>query len=120
MIPRVIVLHPSDNLARLLDPGKEGESCILQGGRIWRGHVAAGRALRGLFACRYDVEDRLEAIGTHTLWHDASTRGRVAVMAKFQAVFPKLEGLKAAEYRDGTTCCPPPTAYLRIAHIFGI
>jgi altronate dehydratase small subunit len=28
---RAIVLNPSDNVATLLDPGKEGESCALQG-----------------------------------------------------------------------------------------
>jgi altronate dehydratase small subunit len=31
MMPRAIVLHPSDNVATLLDPGKEGETCTLQG-----------------------------------------------------------------------------------------
>ena len=30
---RAIVLHASDNVATLLDPGQEGETCILQGER---------------------------------------------------------------------------------------
>ena len=30
-MPRAIVLHPSDNVATLLDAGKEGETCTLQG-----------------------------------------------------------------------------------------
>lgn len=32
-MPRAIVLEPSDNVATLLDSGKEGETCILQGER---------------------------------------------------------------------------------------
>jgi hypothetical protein len=99
-MPCAIVLHPSDNVATLPDPGREGSPlhpANPAGGRIRRGHAAAGRALRGLFACRYDVEDRQEAIGTRTLWHDAATRVRAAVMAKFQAVFPKPGGLKVTE-----------------------
>jgi altronate dehydratase small subunit len=30
-MPRAIVLHRSDNVATLIDPGKAAESCILQG-----------------------------------------------------------------------------------------
>ena len=30
-MPRAIVLHATDNVATLLDPGKEGQTCILQG-----------------------------------------------------------------------------------------
>jgi altronate dehydratase small subunit len=30
-MPRAIVLHATDNVATLLDPGQEGETCDLQG-----------------------------------------------------------------------------------------
>lgn len=30
-MPRAIVLHPEDNVATLLDPGRAGEACTLQG-----------------------------------------------------------------------------------------
>ena len=30
-MPRAIVLHPADNVATLLDAGRAGEACILQG-----------------------------------------------------------------------------------------
>ena len=30
-MPRAIVLHRADNVATLIDPGQEGESCRLQG-----------------------------------------------------------------------------------------
>ncbi|CAE6828863.1 Altronate dehydratase [Paraburkholderia aspalathi] len=30
-MPRAIVLNPSDNVATLLDPGTEGDRCVLQG-----------------------------------------------------------------------------------------
>jgi altronate dehydratase small subunit len=30
-MPRAIVLNPADNVATLLDPGREGEACALQG-----------------------------------------------------------------------------------------
>lgn len=32
-MPRAIVLNPSDNVATLLDPGRAGDPCILQGER---------------------------------------------------------------------------------------
>lgn len=32
-MPRAIVLHASDNVATLLDPGRAGETCTLQGER---------------------------------------------------------------------------------------
>ncbi|MBK3824398.1 NAD(P)/FAD-dependent oxidoreductase [Paraburkholderia aspalathi] len=62
---------------------------------------------RDIFACRYDVEDRLEAVGAHTLWHDAARRGQEAVLAKFHAAFPQLRGLAAAEYWEGTLAVVP-------------
>ena len=30
-MPRSITLHPSDNVATLIDPAREGETCSLQG-----------------------------------------------------------------------------------------
>jgi altronate dehydratase small subunit len=30
-MPRCIVLHPSDNVATLIDPAREGDTCALQG-----------------------------------------------------------------------------------------
>ena len=30
-MPRSIILHPSDNVATLIDPASEGETCTLQG-----------------------------------------------------------------------------------------
>ena len=30
-MPRAIVLHPSDNVATLIDAGRAGDACILQG-----------------------------------------------------------------------------------------
>jgi glycine/D-amino acid oxidase-like deaminating enzyme len=71
------------------------------------GNEGVSDTRRDLFACRYDSEGRLEAIGAHTLWHDAAARGRTAVMQKFQAVFPQLEGLKAAAYWEGTLAVVP-------------
>jgi altronate dehydratase small subunit len=38
-MPRSIVLHPSDNVATLIDPARQGESCALQGEAS--GHVVA-------------------------------------------------------------------------------
>lgn len=32
-MPRSIVLHPSDNVATLIDPAREGDACALQGER---------------------------------------------------------------------------------------
>lgn len=30
-MPRAIVLHPGDNVATLIDPGRAGQACTLQG-----------------------------------------------------------------------------------------
>jgi altronate dehydratase small subunit len=35
-MPRCIVLHPSDNVATLIDAGRAGEECLLQGERTGR------------------------------------------------------------------------------------
>jgi altronate dehydratase small subunit len=35
-MPRCIVLHPSDNVATLIDAGRAGEDCSLQGERTGR------------------------------------------------------------------------------------
>ncbi|AQH01473.1 hypothetical protein A9R05_21870 [Burkholderia sp. KK1] len=71
------------------------------------GNEGVSDTRRDLFACRYDSEGRLEAIGAHTLWHDAAERGRAAVMAKFRQVFPQLHELGAAEYWEGTLAAVP-------------
>ncbi|CAG9269365.1 Putative FAD dependent oxidoreductase [Paraburkholderia unamae] len=71
------------------------------------GNEGVSDTRKDLFACRYDSEGRLEAIGAHTLWHDAAARGQAAVMAKFRAVFPQLAGLKSAEYWEGTLAAVP-------------
>lgn len=71
------------------------------------GNEGVSDTRRDLFACRYDSESRLEAIGTHTLWHKAAARGQAAVMAKFRTVFPQLDGLKSTEYWEGTLAVVP-------------
>ncbi|WP_321930534.1 NAD(P)/FAD-dependent oxidoreductase [Paraburkholderia guartelaensis] len=71
------------------------------------GNEGVSDTRRDLFACRYDSEGRLEAIGTHTLWHNAAERGMAAVMAKFHTVFPQLRELRATEYWEGTLAVVP-------------
>ncbi|MGF6968725.1 glycine/D-amino acid oxidase-like deaminating enzyme [Paraburkholderia sp. WC7.3g] len=79
----------------------------LQRKNVLPGNEGVSDTRRDLFACRYDSEGWLEAIGTHTLWHDAAERGQNAVMQKFRGVFPQLKGLKAAAYWEGTLAVVP-------------
>ncbi|WP_207005604.1 NAD(P)/FAD-dependent oxidoreductase [Trinickia mobilis] len=71
------------------------------------GNEGVSDTRRDIFACRYDSDGRLEAVGAHTFWHDAALRGKEAVLAKFHAAFPQLRGLAAAEYWEGTLAVVP-------------
>jgi glycine/D-amino acid oxidase-like deaminating enzyme len=71
------------------------------------GNEGVSDTRRDIFACRYDSEGRLEAVGAHTLWHNAAERGKDAVIRKFHHAFPQLSALRAAEYWEGTLAVVP-------------
>ena len=88
---RAIVLHASDNVATLLDPGQEGETCILQGERSGQvtlmqgipfGHkVCIAPTPAGTNVLKYGqvigTARRALRVGEHTHVHNVdSTRGR--------------------------------------------
>jgi glycine/D-amino acid oxidase-like deaminating enzyme len=62
---------------------------------------------RDILAFRYDADWRLEAVGAHTLWHDAERRGLAAVIAKLRRAFPQLGDLQADEYWEGKLAAVP-------------
>ncbi|SOE91227.1 SAF domain-containing protein [Caballeronia arationis] len=88
---RAIVLHASDNVATLLDPAQEGETCILQGERSGQvilmqdvpfGHkVCIEPTPAGTNVLKYGEvigsARRALRVGEHTHVHNVdSTRGR--------------------------------------------
>ena len=90
-MPRAIVLHATDNVATLLDPGQEGETCVLQGegsGQVTLtqdvpfGHkVCIAPTAAGANVLKYGEvigsARRALRVGEHTHVHNVdSTRGR--------------------------------------------
>lgn len=62
---------------------------------------------RDILAFRYDADWRLEAVGAHTLWHNAERRGLAEVVAKLRKAFPQLGQLQADEYWEGKLAAVP-------------
>lgn len=90
-MPRAIVLHATDNVATLLDPGQEGDACVLQGegtGQVTLmqdvpfGHkVCIVPTAAGANVLKYGqvigTAHRALRVGEHTHVHNVdSTRGR--------------------------------------------
>ncbi|MEX3633318.1 UxaA family hydrolase [Paraburkholderia sp. BR14320] len=90
-MPRAIVLHATDNVATLLDPGQEGETCVLQGevtGQVTLtqdvpfGHkVCIAPTMEGAKVLKYGqvigTARRALRVGEHTHVHNVdSTRAR--------------------------------------------
>jgi glycine/D-amino acid oxidase-like deaminating enzyme len=76
-------------------------------GIIIPGNEAVSDTQRDIGAFHYDAGGGLITGGTHSLWHDAAARGRLAIARKLRQTFPALGDVAVEEYWEGVLAVTP-------------